>query len=98
MPSAAGPPIAGASDLVDLVGPGSWCSMRHLGGDGRPSFGARVPSGRRDGWYGLKIGVGALRRAYGSYRGASCTTRAFIAARLAVAPFGPLSQDARPLQ
>jgi hypothetical protein len=30
----------------------------------------------------MNIDVGALRRAYGSYRGASFTTRAFIAARI----------------
>lgn len=45
----------------------------------------------------MTIDVGARRRAYGSYRGASFTTRA-VAARPVVAPVGPLSQEARPFR
>jgi SAM-dependent methyltransferase len=39
----------------------------------------------------------AVRRSFATYRGAPLVTRAFVAARLVVAPLGPLTEEARPL-
>lgn len=40
----------------------------------------------------------AARRAFASYRGAPLLTRAFVAARLVVAPLGPLAEEVQPLR
>jgi SAM-dependent methyltransferase len=44
------------------------------------------------------LDVRAVRRAFASYRGAPLVTRAFVAARLVVAPLGPLGDEVRPLR
>lgn len=43
----------------------------------------------------MKDHLGALRRTYASYRGAPAATRAFVAARLAIAPLRPLEEELR---
>jgi SAM-dependent methyltransferase len=45
----------------------------------------------------MTIDLPAARRAFGTYSGASSVTRGFIAARLLVAPLGPLAETTRPL-
>jgi len=45
----------------------------------------------------MTVDLGAARRTFTSYRGASFWTRAFVAARLVVAPLGSLGDEARPL-
>jgi 2-polyprenyl-3-methyl-5-hydroxy-6-metoxy-1,4-benzoquinol methylase len=46
----------------------------------------------------VELDAGAAYRAWSSYRGQGATVRAFLAARLAVAPLGPLSPDLRSLR
>lgn len=46
----------------------------------------------------MGIDLRAVWRAFATYRGASPVTRGFIAARLVVAPLGPLTEEARPLK
>ncbi len=43
----------------------------------------------------MSIDVGAARRAFATYRGASLGTRGFVAARYVVAPMGPLADELR---
>lgn len=43
----------------------------------------------------MSIDIGAARRAFTTYRGASLGTRAFVAARYVVAPMGPLAEELR---
>jgi SAM-dependent methyltransferase len=45
----------------------------------------------------MSLDGGALWRVFLSYRGAPVVTRAFVAARIIVAPLGPLAEEARPL-
>jgi SAM-dependent methyltransferase len=56
---------------------------------GSPDQARRTRRPRRD--------LGALRRAFASYRGAPLATRAFVACRLAIAPLAPLGEEARSL-
>jgi SAM-dependent methyltransferase len=46
----------------------------------------------------MTIDLPAVRRAFTTYSGASWVTRGFVAARLAIAPLGPLAEEARPLK
>ncbi|MGH9113545.1 MAG: class I SAM-dependent methyltransferase [Acidimicrobiales bacterium] len=45
----------------------------------------------------MSLDVGALWRVFTSYRGARLVDRAFVAARLVVAPLGPLAEEFRPV-
>lgn len=45
-----------------------------------------------------RISSKAVWRAFATYRGTSPVTRAFVAARLVVAPLGPLTEEALPLE
>jgi cyclopropane fatty-acyl-phospholipid synthase-like methyltransferase len=46
----------------------------------------------------VRLDLAAARRAWESYRGVGAGTRAFLAARLAVAPLGPLDPELRELR
>ncbi|HEY8544402.1 MAG TPA: class I SAM-dependent methyltransferase [Acidimicrobiales bacterium] len=46
----------------------------------------------------MRIDRGAAWRAFATYRGAPVATRAFVAARLVVAPLAPLTEEARRLR
>jgi SAM-dependent methyltransferase len=46
----------------------------------------------------MTLDVGAMRRTWSSYAGAPTVTRAFVLARLVVAPLGPLADEIRPLR
>jgi SAM-dependent methyltransferase len=46
----------------------------------------------------MALNIGAAWRAYTSYRGAAIASRAFIAARVVVAPLGVLDDEVRPLR
>src|SRR5262249_50318745 len=46
----------------------------------------------------MTLNVGAAWRAYASYRGAPVASRAFVAARIVVAPLSVLDEEVRPLR
>ena len=46
----------------------------------------------------MTLNVGAAWRAYSSYRGAPAASRAFVAARIVVAPLGVLDEEVQPLR
>jgi len=46
----------------------------------------------------MTLNVGAAWRAFTSYRGASAASRAFVAARIVVAPLGVLDEEVQPLR
>ena len=46
----------------------------------------------------MAVDVGALRRTLATYRGTGASSRAFVAARVAVAPLGALDPELRGLR